>query len=309
MSALIRCAISRRSLGALTVFLLAALCAVAAGGAVRPARARPASPAFSVSLSAGSLRYGGGPPLTLTIQVRAGGSPETAGIGVDQSIWPDPAVIGSPLKLTGPTISGAGALTGHFVSSGAAFGGPICERGTFIDGDGGVDLALPASSVTTLTYRVVLAAPSWPGVVPTLAPFAYVPAVGQDIPVRPLGQVRVPTAGPTGVRITLTAAGATPPSEPGAAFVVRAERPVTILGTTTPPIRRALVRVTAGRFDRDATIPVRTPIGTAVTDQRGGFRLRWSSPYPSTYQITASIPHPGRDLFPDRGCDLTLTAR
>jgi hypothetical protein len=265
-----------------------------------------APPTFTLTLSKGRLSYKG-TPLTLAIRIRTGASPQTAGVGLTASNWPDPAVTGSPLKVSEPTVSGAGTLVSHFVSSGVALAGPLCSRGTFIDGAGGVDLALPANALTTLTYQVTLAAPPWPGLTPTLGAFAYVPAMGQGIPGRQLGQVKVPTGGPTGVRITLTAPGATRPTQPGGAFVVHHGGTVAIRGTTAPAARHALVRLAMRSYPHIGLTLPPTPIGTTHTNGRGRFTLTWRAPRPGAYQISAAIPRPGHGLLPDRTCDLPIS--
>ena len=265
------------------------------------------APTFALALSKGRLSFGGR-PLTLTIRIQTALAAQTAGVGLTTSGWPDPALSGSPLKVSEPTVAGAGKLVSHFVSSGIGLG-VVCSRGTFTDGAGGVDLALPANSITTLTYIVTLAAPPWPGLTPTVGAFAYVPATGSGIPARQLGQVKVPLDGPTGVRITLTARGAARPTEPGGAFVLDHAGKVVIRGTTAPVVRHALVRIAVRDYLRAGLTPSPAPLGAARTDGRGRFALTWRAPTAGTYQVSAAIPHPGHGLLADRTCDLPLSVR
>ena len=263
-------------------------------------------PAFSLSASKRPLSYRG-EPQTLRIRVRTGFGQQAVAVAVTEGSWPDPGVIGSPLKVTGPAISGAGRIARNFVSSGVGFpAGPQCDRGTVIDGVEGVVLTLPSHSVTTLTYRITLAAPPWPGLAPTVAAVAYLPD-SNDAPLRSLGPVRLFTGGPTGVRIALTAPGASLPAHPDAPLTVHDRQRVVIHGTTMPPLLHGVVHIGIERYRRDANHSADLPIGTAITDARGQFSLNWRDPTPGTYRITASIPHPGHGLLPDHGCDLALT--
>jgi hypothetical protein len=49
-------------------------------------------------------------------------------------------------------------------------------------------------------------------------------------------------------------------------------------------------------------------IGTTRSDARGRFGLSWR-PRKRTYVITATVPDSAAPYRPDKGCDLTLTAR
>jgi hypothetical protein len=85
---------------------------------------------------------------------------------------------------------------------------------------------------------------------------------------------------------------------------------VLITGITDPLLADTEIRLTAesylGRqFDTIRT----TQIGTIRTDSAGRFRAPWTPGKRGTYVIRADLPHPPPPYRPDRGCDLTFTAR
>jgi hypothetical protein len=277
---------------------------VGVGAAGSPSRVR-----FSIGISGHRLRYRGA-AVVLAIRIRTGGSPGSAGVGLTQSGWPDHRVLGSSLAVTGPRIVGAGRITSGFGSSGGGLPHvPICSRGTFVEGARGVDVSLPANSLTTLRYRVRLAAPPWPGLTATVGGYAYVPAVGQGIPARTLGARRVTTVGPTGVRISLGAHGTIRRhgiSDP----IVPRGRQVLIAGTTQPRISHERVRIAAEAYiGRHAERLRDIEIGARTTASDGRFQIWWHPSPPGTYMVTAQLSHAGDGDFADRGCDLSLTAR
>ncbi len=231
-------------------------------------------------------------------------------MGLTPSGWPDHRVLGSPLAVTGPRIAGAGRITSGFGSSGGGLPHvPICSRGTFVEGARGVDVSLPANSVTTLRYRVRLSAPPWPGLTATVGAYAYVPAVGQGIAARRLGIRRLITVGRTGIRISLGAHGTVRRhgiSDP----IVPRGRQVLIAGTTQPRVGHARVRIAAEAYiGRHADRLRDIEIGARTTASDGGFAIRWRPSQPGTYMVTAQLSHPGDGDFADRGCDLSVIAR
>jgi hypothetical protein len=276
---------------------------VAAAGSPSPVR-------FSLGISGHRLRYRG-EAVVLSIRMRTGASARSAGVGLTQSAWPDRRVLGSPLAFTGPRVAGAGKITSGF---GSGAGGlphiPICLRGTFVDGAGGVRVSLPANSVTTLRYRVRLAAPPWPGLRATAGAYAYVPAVGQGIPARTLGTRRLTTVGPTGVRIALFAAHGTIHRDGIPDPIVPRSGQVLIVGTTQPHISHKRVQIAAEAYIGQHAERLRhIEIGARTTASDGRFRIWWHPPQPGTYMVTAELSHPGDGDFADRGCDLSLMAR
>jgi hypothetical protein len=275
----------------------------AAAGSPSPVR-------FSIAITGHRLRYRG-VAVVLAIRMRTGASARSAGVGLTQSGWPDRRVLGSPLAFTRPRVAGAGRITSGFGPGGGGLPHvPICSRGTFVDGPGGVDVSLPANSVTTLRYRVRLAAPPWPGLRATVGAYAYVPAVGQGIPARTLGTRRLTTVGPTGVRISLFAAHGTIHRRGISDPIVPRGRQVLIAGTTQPRISHERVRIAAEAYiGRHAERLRDIEIGARMTASDGRFAIRWRPSQPGTYMVTARLSHSGDGDLADRGCDLSLIAR
>lgn len=298
---------TKRRLVAACVLVVAAGGAVAAaGGAVAGAGSAgsPSEPVrFGVSVSAHRLRYGR-PAVVLSVTMRTGGSAETVALGLTESGWPDRQVYGAPLAAGPPRVRGAGRITGGFAAAGASAPG-LCFRGASPD-DSGITLSLPADTLTTVNYRVRLAAPPWPGIRPTIGAYVSVPAVNPGGAWRDIGRVALTPVGRTGVRISLRGSRAV-----GASVVVGRGRPLLITGTTRPAIAHASVRIVAARYasQTPAWRPRRVVVGTVSTTSAGTFAVVWRPPARGVYLITASLLRSGATYLADSGCDLTLTAR
>jgi hypothetical protein len=269
--------------------------------------------AFSMRLSSFWLRFRGR-PVVLSIRMRTAGSSATAAVGLTTSSWPDPGVLGVPLHVGSPRLSGPGTITGGFASGGAGqlAGVPVCFRGAVSPAGYGVDVSLPANTITTLTYTVRYAVAPWPRLRPTIGAFVNVPAVNNHgTRASSLGPMRLKTAGRSGVRISLSAPHA-PELVPNAAERrVSRGRIVTIVGRTAPRLAHALVKVTAEYYAHpNLNTGLRQElIGTARSDRAGIFRVDWRPRSDGAYVIAAKpvSTHPASPQ--DVGCDLTLTVR
>jgi hypothetical protein len=268
--------------------------------------------AFSLRVSASRLGFAGR-PVSLSIRMQTAGMPATAGIGLVTSGWPDPGVVGAPLAFGSPRLSGPGKITSGFASSGGdlAGGAPFCQRGAYSPDGGGVDVSLPADTVTTLSYTVRYAAAPWPGMTPTMAAFAYVPAVNPGGSARSLGSVRLRTVGRVGLRISLSALHVSRPVPHTIIPRMRHGQLTTIVGRIAPLVRNALVRVVAESYPHPARSDRlrRTLIGTAVTNDAGAFRINWRPRFAGAYMISAAPTRTQTNTPGDVGCDLTLDVR
>jgi hypothetical protein len=268
---------------------------------------------FHLSVSRHALSYRGRPAV-LSIRMQTGASAETVAIEPMVSVWADPNVIGSPLKLSGERVSGAGRITTHSVSSCCTTTPGTCARGAPPPEGSGVDLSLPAESTTTLTYRVALAAPPWRHSPMSVSVSAGIPAVANDpnaIREHELGTRRFTIHGPTGVHITLSLPRGLAEEHAGELFVAHG-RGVTILGRTTPRLRGQRFHVAYQHFRQHPDAPPITShgsIGTAVTDNNGLFRIAWRPARAGLYVIDATYRQPTRGLLADRTCDLALTVQ
>lgn len=283
---------------------------LAAAGAAFPAHAsapvKAGSIRFSISLSTDRLQYGSN--ATLYIRMQTGAHGQTAGIGLNSSAWPDRNVLGSPIALGRPRISGPGQITGSWAASGGGYGHmPLCVRGPLDNGFGGPSVSLPANSVSVLAYSVRLAAPPWPGLRATVAVSAYVPAMGHASRAYQLGSRRLRTVGHTGVRISLAAHGAR--VNRSGDVVVQHDTHVLITGQTAPRIPGARLRIFADTYRTQGSHLTRLSIGSAVSSGDGSFDIRWLPPSTGTYMIVAHLHHPGPSYLPDRGCDLSIAVR
>lgn len=270
---------------------------------------------FRVSVSRHVLAYRG-QSATLAIRMQTGTTAETVAIKPVVSVWPDPNVIGSPLTLSDERISGVGRITSDFTSSCCTVPAAACYRGGPPPEGSGVDVSLPAGSTTTLTYRVAIAAPPWRSTVMTVSLTAGVPAVSNDpnaIHEYLLGTHRFSVRGPTGVHIALSVApGSTGKPIPGQAARVVRRQTVVILGRTSPRLRDQRIRVGFDRIQIGPHPPagsVHGRIGTATTNENGGFRLAWRPIRAGLYVVDASYPHPTSGLLADRACDLALSVQ
>jgi hypothetical protein len=277
-----------------------------------PGRAAPIR--LHVSVSRHLLAYRGR-PATVSVRLQTGSSAETVAIEPVVSVWPDPAVIGSPLRVGSAHVSGPGRITDQFVSSCCAVPPLVCLRGGPPPDGSGVDLALPADTTTTLTYRVKLAAPPWRSSALSISIMATLPAVSND-PVRlrryRLGAARFTVTGRTGVRITLALRGGlhrTPiPGQP----VAVAGGALTVVGHTSPRLRRQRITITYDRLPLRFQLPPAAShgdIGTVTTGDHGAFEISWRPPRSGLYRIDASYPRPAPGLLADRSCDLAVAVR
>ena len=266
-----------------------------------PARASAptagASVRFSMTLSPDRLRYRGRPAL-VSIRLRTGAGGERAGVGLTASGWPDVNVLGSPIAIGRPWISGAGRITGGFASGGGGFPGgvPLCVRGTLPGAGGGEDVLLPPETVTVLNYRVRLAAPPWPGFKPTVDAFVHVPAIDPGASAHRSGSLRLRTIGRTGVRISLSLTRGATHAGSDPYPVVRRGVNVLIAGRTNPPLRGVRLEVTANSYHRSHARlhETRITIGPAATSSDGTFAISWHPTRHGIYMITAQLRHPGR---------------
>lgn len=264
-----------------------------------------------------SLRVSGRHPVfdgrtsVLSVRIRASGSTQTAGIGLTESGWPDRWVSGSPIAVSGETLTGPGRIIGHFASGGGTVDSyaALCPRGANLIDGGGVDVSLPANTTSVLSYRVRIAAPVWPGMRPTIGAYAYVPATsptGGGV-TRALGSQRLIPGGTPGIRVVLAAVGARRGSR-GSPASVPLHRTVVIDGSTRPSVAGAEIRLTAKSYrQRTFTIATRR-ISSTRTDRYGRFRVEWTPETPTTYLITAELRSSPSTYRPGRGC-LALTAR
>jgi hypothetical protein len=267
---------------------------------------------FSLRLSSRRIVFQG-QSVVFAVRMQTGGSAETAAIGLTQGGWPDRAVSGSPIAISDETLSGPGRITGGFASAGASVN-PfelLCSRGADRNDGGGVDVLLPANSTSTLSYKMRLAARTWPGIRPTIGAYAYVPAVdptGGGV-TRELGTEQLAPAGTTGIRVMLS----TPEARPGPRSsypTVSSGQTVLIAGMTDPLLADTEIRLAAESYLGRQFATIRTTrIGTTRTNSAGRFRLAWTPSKRGTYVIRADLPHPPPPYRPDRGCDLTITAR
>ncbi len=264
--------------------------------------------AFSLHLSGQHLAYGGRSEV-FSVRMSTRGSGETAGVGLTQSGWPDPGVGGSPLVVSHETLSGAGRVTGHFASGGAA-STLLCSRGAAPPDGGGVDVSLPPNSTTSLSYTVRLAAPPWPGMRPTIGAYAYLPATDTTGggTARQLGVKQLIPAGVTGDHVTLSDSHARGRPRPGHVPSVAARRAVLISGRTDPSLANVRVLLSAQPYLPAGLGPL-TGLGNLRTNSRGRFALQWHPNRPRTYMITAELPHPSAPMLPERSCDLTISTR
>ncbi len=260
-----------------------------------------------MTVSARRISYGG-PPVVFSIRMRTGRSAQTAEVGLTQSGWPQAGVFGSPFRFASQRISGAGKITGSFSPGGGGLPGgvPICTRG-FVDSGGGVVVSLPANSLTTLSYKVGLAAPAWPGLRPTIGAYVSAPAVNPGKPYQSLETQPLTVVGNTGVEISLfTSIGKT--RRPVNNAFVPARGTALITGRTEPHLAGRRLRIAAETYVGEQRLD-RTEIGWAKTASDGSFRIRWRPARAGSYLILASLAHPGAGYLPDRGCNLSLTAR
>jgi hypothetical protein len=266
----------------------------------------PAVGGFAVSVSRRRLAYRKD-EATLSIRMITGPTAETVGIQVDTPSWPDPNVEGSPLGVAHERIVGAGRITGHSASSGggrAAYSS-VCSRGP--GGGAAVAVSLPAQSRTTLSYRVALAAPPWPGAALSLAVTAGIPASAPDpasqITTYPLGTLRFTAASPSGVQIKLSALAGTHRDRRALYPAVRHGRRVIIGGETAPRLNHQPLQI-----GYQSTITGRRgTIGTIETDHDGRFKIIWRPEQRGIYTITAGYQHPASGLLADHACDLALS--
>jgi hypothetical protein len=266
--------------------------------------------AFSYSVSRHSLRYNGA-AATASVKLRTGVLAQTVSLGLEPSSWQDRDMFGSPLRTYDQRIAGAGRITGGFASTccGFAAGQSICQRGAPPDTGGGIDLALPAESTTTVSYRVRLAAPPWRPAPIYLGVVVGVPAIApssSQISYYHLGPELFAIRGPTGVHIQLAADVAGARREHNAPYpAVSVGHMVKIAGTTIPKVVGARLQIgykaTTGGRGRE--------IGTVTTDRRGAFRIGWKPPARGIYTITTAYRHPRPGLLADHNCDLALSVR
>jgi hypothetical protein len=240
--------------------------------------------------------------------MRTGSTAATVALGLAPSGWPDRFVSGSPFGIADPRVSGAGRVTGGFAAAEAGLPRTgYCARGAAVD-FGGITLSLPAHSVTTVRYRVRLAAPVWPGMRPSVLAYAAVPAIDPGGgPWQRLGRVRLTRVGRTGVRIVLRAAAGARMSGRGEGALVRLGRPVLIAGSTRPRLVHAALRVAAVSLARSSR-PRRLAIRAIRTGADGRFSVSWRPPTAGTYVITATVVRGTSAYVSDTGCDLTLVA-
>ena len=269
------------------------------------ARGSLSSPAISLS----------GPPVTARLSLRTGSVAATVAVGVEPSRWPDADVAGSPLRLTDQTLTGAGRLTGGYAAGGGsrAAGSSQCRRGGPDYQGGGIDLALPANSTTTLSWKVTLAAPPWAFAPTRLGWIIAVPATAKDpareITYRQVTPVRFHVMPPYGVRIHLRAGTGARPAPRGSSLFpypqVKLGHPVRIEGSTRPEIARARVRLQA----IDTRTHRRRTIGSTVTGTHGAFAVTWRPPHPGVRTITATLAPHQAGVLADHNCDLALSVR
>jgi hypothetical protein len=288
--------------------LVLSLLVLIPSSATATATATAAPVTFSYSVSTHSLRYHGA-GTKASIKLRTGSSAQTVSLGLQPSRWQDRDMLGSPLQTFDQRVTGAGRITGTFASSccDVAAGVSICRRGGSPDTGNGIDLALPADSTTTVSYRVRLAAPPWPAPI-YLGVAVGVPATAQDssqISYYHLGPEQFTIRGRTGVQIHLAAiAGAR--REGNASYpVVAAGDTITIAGTTNPKVAGARLQIGYAA----TTSRRQGAVGTVTTDRRGAFRIAWKPPASGTYTITSAYTHPAAGLLADHNCDLALLVR
>jgi hypothetical protein len=241
--------------------------------------------------------------------MRTGGSAETVALGLEPSNWQDRDMLGSPLRTFDRRITGAGRITGGYASSccDLAAGASVCRRGGAPDTGNGIDLSLPADSVTTVSYRVALAAPPWPAPI-FLGIAARIPATAakpDQTTTYHLGPQQFTIRGRTGVHIQLAIPAGTRRVHNEPYPVLAADRTAEITGATHPRVRGAQLRIGYA----STTSTRRGTIGSVTTDARGAFRLAWTPRAKGTYTITSAYPHPAPGLLADHNCDLAITVR
>jgi hypothetical protein len=293
--------------GAVAGIAAAGIAALVSGAALGGASSGGSSLSVSLTVSPEEISYQGA-PVIVSIRLRTGTTAKTVGVGLNLSDWPDRGVVGTALVASDRRVSGAGRMTSEFVSSCCLTVPWECLRGPEADG-GGVDLALPADSTTTLSYQLRLSGPPWQGMRPRVGAWVWTPVPSNNPrTIVPRAQ-RLRVAGATGVKVVLTSTGREDARDglrltwPG--------HPVTIRGTTWPRVAGANVRIgiksTTYRGQRAHT--VRRTLATVLTDATGRFKLRWVPPRSAIYRIDAAIPDPERGLLPDSSCDLAIDAR
>ncbi|MGI8712084.1 MAG: hypothetical protein ACR2NR_02660 [Solirubrobacteraceae bacterium] len=271
-----------------------------------PAAAAPVAMSFSASSKV--LRYHGAGS-TMSIRLRTGPTAETVKLGLKPSRWQDRDMFGSPIRTSDQRITGAGRIVGSISAACCDFaaGVSVCRRGGPPYMGDAIELALPAESTTPVSYRVRLAAPPWPSPV-YLSPVIDVPYTYhglREVNRYQLGPQQFAIRGPTGVQIHLTLSAGARRERAARYPVVAAGHTVHIAGTTDPKVSDAPIEVGY----RSTTGAAHGTIGTASTDQTGGFHIAWTPPTPDTYTITSAYLHPSHGYLADRNCDLALVVR
>jgi hypothetical protein len=283
---------------------MVAVFAIAVGAAARGSSSSPVS--VSVTVSHNALRYHKAHG-TLTIELTTGAAAEDdVMLGIQTPTWPDPRVGGSTLYISHEAVSGRGKIIGHGVSS---EGYPTdyngtCDRG----GNAGSspELSLPAHSTTTLTYRVRLSRPPWPGESLKVAlSLSVIHRVGDTTIAQSYEAPSTHfTAGaPSGVEMRLSSPNARGRHYEG----VRAGSSVTITGTTRPRLTHA--RIAIGYRRLDGSRRQRGLIGIVRTNKRGEFHADWKSVPSGIWGITARNLDTRPGVLRDVACNLTVGAR
>ncbi len=249
----------------------------------------------TASVSTRTLRSNGERSLELFLHVNNEGEAQTVGIEVGGGEWPY-QTFGGPLAFGAPSMQGPGAVRLGSAPV-PAFLGSSCARGNPIDFTL-LLVTVPAQTSTTVELPVTAIVPSLPGT-------DYTPRVllNWDNPpaARRISVPPVRMTGPTGFTIRLK-------TRP--AGTIRAGRRVAILGSTSPAVRHASVRVSVRRAPVDGT---RTPgpahlIGVVRTDGGGRFSVaRWTPSAAGAYQVLARIAHPGGGLMHDSTCPIAVS--
>src|SRR5947209_12600436 len=211
-------------------YLIAAAAIMSAlGSSIGSAHAATNEPQLAATVSRTTLHSRGARSFMLRVRIANSGPAQRVDVDVHGAAWPGGQTAGGPLSFGAPSLEGPGTVTV------AAYSVPAilpyaCARGPQFDRDALI-VDVPAATTTTLVLPLRAVVPPWPGT-------DYTPAVsaiyadGTDVGV---SVPRVRMTGPTGFRIALAV------KHPQT--WIRAGTPVTIVGSTSPRVPNAFVRL------------------------------------------------------------------
>jgi hypothetical protein len=271
--------------------------AVASGavvGAGSPvAQADASSVEITAAVSTMVLRSTGDHSFDLLVRLQNAGPAQQIELQVAGKPWPA-GTRGGPLLFGVPAMDGPGDVTRPPLSvpailPGACFRGPAYDFTVLV-------VSIPTQMTTTLVLPITAVVPAWPATDYTPLLARYEPGGQPNLQPIAIGVPHVTMTGPTGFRIALSIGHRT--------TWIRVRTPVTITGTTSPPVPHALVRVTAAHSPTSgAQLRHRRLLAVTRTNSHGQFRLpTWRPPHSGGYEVLAGIVHPSAGLLHDGTC-------